>query len=190
MTEEYIYPISGKCSPSTAPENIRNSEENKLKRTRKPSFHRCFLMAICLVWTNYHSLQNLICLVRCLHEKNCGPYKTSRYVPYHPDKNVNYPFLLLPSTKVHHLTNFIDILLFRKYQKMFVRKSFWTAPNHDWEGTRKICNSSYSRIINLAFSSAVSTLQATIYIKFNKFKLCIWMFFNNTYMTTSKPNFF
>ena len=162
MTEEYIYPISGKCSPSTAPENIRNSEENKLKRTRKPSFHRCFLMAICLVWTNYHSLQNLICLVQCLHEKNCGPYKTSRYVPYHPDKNVNYPFLLLPSTKVHHLTNFIDILLFRKYQKMFVRKSFWTAPNHGWEGTRKICNSSCSRIINLVFSNAVSTLQATI----------------------------
>ena len=72
----------------------------------------------------------------------------------------------------------------------FLRGISWSALHHVWEVEKDICNTSRSRIANFTFSSAASTSNATIQTKFNKFKLCIWIFFNNICLTTSGNNFF
>ena len=81
--------------------------------------------------------------------------------------------------------NIDDVLSFVNHRKIFSSNS-----HHGWEWTKNICNSSRSRIANLAFSNAALASDTTIYTKLNKFKLCIWIFFINKYLTTTENNFF
>ena len=60
-----------------------------------------------------------------------------------------------------------------------------------WFGRgKKTCDSSCSRIANLAMSSAVLTSNTEISTKFNKFKLWKRILFNNICLTTYESNFF
>lgn len=50
-------------------------------------------------------------------------------------------------------------------------------------------NSSCYRIVNLEFSSTISTSNRIIHTKFKKFKPSIWTFFNNIFRLHLKPIF-
>ena len=61
-----------------------------------------------------------------------------------------------------------------------------SSRRHGWEEAKKICNSNCFRITNLEFSSVTLTSKAKIYTKFDIFKLCIQIIFNNICLTTSE----
>ena len=75
------------------------------------------------------------------------------------------------------------------FPENFPQKNVLIYPHH-WEGAENIFNSGRSRIINLAFCIAVSTSNTTIQTKFNKFKLCTLIFFNNLCFITSEKQLF
>ena len=81
-------------------------------------------------------------------------------------------------------------ILFCKISENVLRENLPICPYHGCDGAQNICLSSCSRIANLAFSSAGSTSNSAIQAKSKKFKLFIWIFFSNTWLTTPKNNFF
>ena len=60
---------------------------------------------------------------------------------------------------------------FRKIPENFPEENFLICRNHGWEGEKKMCNSTRSRIANLTLSSGASTSNPTIKTKSSNLKL-------------------